>query len=58
MDSLRHLAVGVRGGGKGVLIFMHGRSRMTVDPRAPLRCRGEARRVFTDQTDIVFADRR
>ena len=28
-------AVLIRGGGGGVLIFMHGPSRMTIDPRTP-----------------------
>ena len=38
---------------------MHGRSRMTVDPRIPIDNAGtEARLVFTDQADIVVGTKR
>ena len=33
--------------------FVHGRSRMTIDPRIPAICRDGARRVFTYQADIA-----
>ena len=38
--------------GVGVLIVMHGRSRMTVDPRIPTKRRDGARRVFADQAGV------
>ena len=41
---------------RSVLIFMHGRSRMTKDPRIPAMP-GRARRVFTDQADIASTKR-
>ena len=34
---------------------MHGRSRMTIDPRVPTKCRDGARRVFADQADTGLA---
>ena len=40
----------------GVLIIMHGRNRMTIDPRVPTMRKG-ARRVFTDQADIACTER-
>ena len=33
----------------GVLHIMHGRSRMTIDPRIPTKPGDEARRISTDQ---------
>ena len=45
-----------RGSGGGCTHVMHGRSRMTIDPRIPF-CRDGARRVFTDQEDIVCTKR-
>ena len=44
------------GGGGVYSIFMHGRSRMTIDPHI-LQCRDGACRVFTDQADIASTKR-
>ena len=41
--------------GGGVLIIMHGRSRMNID-LASLQCRDGARRVFTDEADIACTE--
>ena len=43
------------GGGGGCTQFVHGRSRMTIDPRT--LCREGARRVFTNQADIACTKR-
>ena len=46
-----------RGNGKGgVLIIIHGRSRMTIDPRTPTMPAGSTS-GFTDQEDIVCTKR-
>ena len=58
-----------RGRALDLMSFMHGRSRMAVDPRIPtmprrstsdfhLQCRDGARRVFTDQATIACTKRR
>ena len=43
-------------GGGGVFIIMHGRSRMTMDPRIPTMP-GRSTSGFTDQADIASTKR-
>ena len=45
------------GEGGGGTQFVHGRSRMTIDPRIPVLCRDGARRLFTKQADIPCTKR-
>ena len=35
MGETERVGVGLGGGGGGYSLFMHGRSRMTIDPRTP-----------------------
>ena len=46
-----------REGGSGVVITVHGCSRMTIDPRTPTMPGRRARRVFTDQAGIASTKR-